>query len=118
MKSMSRFTRTICLPLLLGLLAAPAMAQEEEDAVAQLLKADAATFSDLAARDEPDPWLVAGRLAAADRWDMALRFARAKPRPAVDGLPAFLETKPAFDEHIGQVQESIVVRLEDDYGRS
>jgi tetratricopeptide (TPR) repeat protein len=32
MKSISQITRTICLPLLLGLLAGPALAQDEEDA--------------------------------------------------------------------------------------
>ena len=32
MNSISRITRVICLPLILGLLAAPAFAQQDEDA--------------------------------------------------------------------------------------
>jgi len=96
----------------LGLLVSFAMAEELDD-VAKLLKADAKQFAELAARDEPDPWLVASRLLAAGHGELALKFAELKPRPAVAGLAAYLRSKPPFDPAVQLVRERVLVRLED-----
>ncbi|MEM8885268.1 MAG: hypothetical protein AAGD14_14465, partial [Planctomycetota bacterium] len=97
--------------LLLG--AAWAYADTEDDVVAELTKADAKRFAELAARDEPDPWLVADHLARDGRRDLALRFARSKPRPAVEGLDAYLETREPHAA-IQQVIDRALLRLEDE----
>jgi len=102
---------------LVAVLACPAPAAEEDDAVAAVLKAEGGAFAELAARDEPDPWLVAERLAAAGHGERALRFARAKPRPAVAGLAAFLESNPPFDPQVKLVRDRVLARLDDDRTR-
>ena len=83
------------------------------DPIADLLKADEETFAELAARDEPDPWIIAERLAAAGHTDLARKFAAAKPRPAVEGLLAHLERRQPNND-IAAVLEQALVRLEDE----
>jgi CHAT domain-containing protein len=57
-------------------------------------KADAALKS-LAAKDDPDPWLVADELCARLQFDAADAFARAAPRTAVNSLPACVAVQKA-----------------------
>jgi tetratricopeptide (TPR) repeat protein len=100
----------------------PAFAQDEDDtidavgaAVAELKKADDPTFAKLAARDEPDPWLVADRLARAGETELALRFATADKRPAVEGLPAYLRSlaKSPPSAAVAQAIDAAQTHLED-----
>ena len=59
---------------------------------------DDATLKALAAKDDPDPWLVADELIARSQHDAADAFARAMPRVDVERLPAYVASqrgKPA-----------------------
>jgi len=96
-------------------------AQEDEpviDAVAEtvaaLRKADPEQFKDLAERDEPDPWLVADRLLRNGDRELARRFATAKARPAVAGLPEYLRTDPRPSSAVAEAISLAQLRLEDD----
>ena len=109
--------------LLLALAAPPALAQEEPESVDNVAeaavaakKADAKEFAQLAARDEPDPWLVADRIARGGDADLALRFARLSPRPAVDGLDRYLRNRAAHPpaNETYAVIDRAQLRLEDD----
>lgn len=80
--------------LALSVVAALAPADELSDAADAALKAfdanDATALKALAAKSEPDPWLVAHELCARGSPEAALVFARASPRPATEGLPAYV----------------------------
>ena len=70
-----------------------AKVRQAADAVLQVLEAgDATELGRLAGQDDPDPWQVADELFARARLDAAKSFARAAPRPDVEGLPAYLDT--------------------------
>jgi len=85
-----------------ALLAFPAFGQErppaplppkpmtEDEAVAAVLDAwkakDEPRLKDLAAKDDPDPWIVADDLCAQGGHDAAAAFAKAAPRPDVEKL--------------------------------
>ncbi|MFO0934525.1 MAG: CHAT domain-containing tetratricopeptide repeat protein [Planctomycetota bacterium] len=56
---------------------------------------DAAALAALAARDEPDPWLVAEDLLRRGAGDAAVAFAAAAPRADVEALPAYVAARRA-----------------------
>jgi len=109
--------------LLAVVVAWPLYAQEEPEAVDNVAEAAAAArkASDkelalLAARDEPDPWLVADRIARGDAPELARRFATLNPRPAVEGLERYLRDRlanPPTDTTYDVIDRA-QLRLEDD----
>src|SRR5262245_17987010 len=68
-----------------------AAAERVRDAVRRTAAKD---LEALAARDEPDPWLVADRLLALGAKEEAAAFAGAAPRPDVEGLPRYVREAP------------------------
>ncbi len=92
--------------LILAAAVAPALAQDkppapappkpmtEDEAVAAVLEAwkakDEPRLKILAARDEPDPWIVADDLCARGEQDAAAAFATAAPRKDTEKLPDYL----------------------------
>ena len=69
--------------------AAPPTSQAAAEEVVKAVEAgDAPALAALAARDAPDPWIVADVLCAQDRHGAALAFAKAAPRAATKALPA------------------------------
>ena len=104
--SMPRLSLVVCC---LVLVAAPAAAEEAPapvapkeparhrrpgeaaEAVIEAFEAgDTKTLRVLAARDRPDPWLVADEILFRGKPDAAMAFAKAHPRKAVAKLPAYL----------------------------
>ncbi len=80
----------------------PASPDTPEHAAARVAAAfeakDDAAVKELAARDDPDPWLVADELLAAGRYDAALAFARAGRRGDTEALPGHLGSAPRPDD--------------------
>ncbi len=68
-------------------------AQAAARVVRALAAGDAAALRALAARDDPDPWLVADELCALAAPDAAVAFAEAAPRVDVDALPAYVGSR-------------------------
>ncbi len=64
----------------------------------------------LAARDQPDPWLVAEALASTGDHDVAIAFAKAAPRPDVARLATYLER--LRDAGIGAEDRSLYAELQ------
>jgi tetratricopeptide (TPR) repeat protein len=68
-----------------------------EDAAASVLKAqrdrDESALRRLAARDEPDPWLVADELCARGEHDAARALATAAPRKELARLPDYVDSR-------------------------
>lgn len=93
----------LCLLLLVGTAAAddkpagrpsPLTPQQAADAVLEAVRAkDEAALKALAEKDDPDPWLVADELGRRGEHDAAEAFARAAPRPAVEKLPAYVNSR-------------------------
>ena len=75
---------------------------------------DQARLRELAARNEPDPWMVAELLCVRERLDVAEAFARAAPRLRVAKLPAYVAAQRennralAVDPLLRQTQEAFV----------
>jgi len=115
---MARMIRLLAFVLLLSIVPVSAQGDDMVDAVAETVtamrKADATEFAKLAARNEPDPWLVADRLVRAGDGELALRFATAKPRAAVQGLPQYLRTKHEPSKTAYEAISLAQLRLEDD----
>ncbi len=109
-----------CLALVLGVLAGSAVGadepppaapvaaavtpEEQADAVLAAVAAkDEAALKGLAAKDDPDPWLVVDALLARGEHDAAEAFAKAAPRVDVEALPAYVQAArgraPAAAEH-------------------
>ncbi len=65
-------------------------AQAAEKVVVALAAQDAAGVKALAARDDPDPWLVADELLFRRKAEAADVFARAAPRKDTERLPAYV----------------------------
>ncbi len=61
--------------------------------VAAVAAKDDAGLKALAAKDDPDPWLVADELIRRGQHDAAERFAKAAPRKAVETLPRYVATR-------------------------
>ncbi len=74
--------------------AAPDTSQQAADKVlaAVAAKEDAA-LNALAAKDNPDPWLVADELCARGEFDAANAFAKSAPRLDVERLPAYVASR-------------------------
>lgn len=68
----------------------PRPEQAVEEVLAALGAADEAALHVLAARADPDPWIVADLLLARGKRGEAIRFARAAPRYDVEALPGYL----------------------------
>jgi len=84
--------------LALWLIAAAARAEDDTPARAAdrvLAASDAAALVALAAREQPDPWLVADELCARGSFDRAEEFARAARGADVEGLPAWVASERA-----------------------
>lgn len=81
--------------------------------VAAVAARDAPALAALAARGDPDPWLVADALVQRDRHDEAGRFAGASPRPDTEGLPAYVASRrgrvdePARRARLGHANEAL-----------
>jgi len=74
--------------------APPPTSEQAADAVLSAAKAkDDAALKALAARDEPDPWLVADELVRRGEFDAADAFAKAAPRVDVERLPAYVSSR-------------------------
>jgi tetratricopeptide (TPR) repeat protein len=70
----------------------PATPQQAAEAVAQAVATkDEAALQALAAKDDPDPWLVADELLGRGEVDAAAAFAKGAPRADVEALPAYVE---------------------------
>jgi CHAT domain-containing protein/tetratricopeptide (TPR) repeat protein len=64
------------------------------DAVEKAAKSgDDAAITAAAAKDSPDPWVVADQLLAHGATDAAAKFAKAKPRKDVEKLPAYVASR-------------------------
>ena len=101
--------RPIAAALLLGLVLVGAAVADEEpqeqlpkpltpeqaaDAVLDALQApDEDAVKALAEKDDPDPWLVADELCYRGEHDAATVLAKAAPRKAVEGLPAYVASR-------------------------
>ncbi len=89
--------------LAIGSVVAEEKPPADNEAAAQVLAAfeasDADAMNKLAARDAPDPWIVADVLCAQGAKDAALAFARAAPRHDVHALAAYV-AGPAFGDGI------------------
>jgi len=77
------------------LLCAAAFADPASDAADKVLAAIRAKqdLKPLAAKDKPDPWLVADELCRRKEFDAAEAFAKAAPRPDVAKLPAYVAVR-------------------------
>jgi tetratricopeptide (TPR) repeat protein len=64
--------------------------QAADKAIAAFQAKDQAKLEDLAAKDDPDPWLVADELCAKAAHDAAEAFAKAVPRKDVETLPGYV----------------------------
>ncbi len=74
--------------------APPLTPEQAADAVLVALKVkDDATLKDLAAKDDPDPWLVADELIRRGEHDVAEAFAKAAPRVDVENLPEYVASR-------------------------
>jgi CHAT domain-containing protein len=80
---------------MLSLVVLLALAADPVAAAADAVLAPGADVAALAARDDPDPWLVADELCARGEHDAAEAFARAAPRADVQELPAFVASRRA-----------------------
>ena len=73
---------------------APLKPMTEDEAAAAVLSAwkakDDPLLKVLAAKDDPDPWIVADNLCAKGERDAGASFSTAAPRKATAGLPAFV----------------------------
>ncbi len=69
-----------------------------DEALAAFHYEDAAPLRSIAARDDPDPWLVVDELCARGRFDVAQAFAGAAPRPDTEGLPAYVAGRRGKDD--------------------
>jgi CHAT domain-containing protein/Tfp pilus assembly protein PilF len=102
-----------------ALVAGPAIAAEDapEQAAAAVLEAlrlgDSAALKGLAAKDDPDPWLVADELCARGSFDAATAFARASPRKDTERLQGYVaaqrekETDPALRKLVQPVNDAL-----------
>jgi len=54
---------------------------------------DAEALKALAAKDDPDPWLVADELCARSEHDAALALAQAAPRKDTEKLPDYVASR-------------------------
>jgi len=79
------------------LLAATALADPVSDAVETVLAAakEGKPLKEFAAKDEPDPWVVAEMLCARGEFDAAEAFAKAAPRTDTERLPAYVAAQGA-----------------------
>lgn len=74
--------------------AKPPTPEQAADAVLTAVRAgDEAALKELAARDRPDPWLVADELCFRSEHDAAAAFAKAASRTAVEKLPAYVASR-------------------------
>jgi tetratricopeptide (TPR) repeat protein len=99
---MQRVISAVLLTLALGASRAPVRADgpqpppTPDEAAAAVVKAweakDEAQVQALAARDEPDPWLVADAMLVQGAREAAEAFAKAAPRKDVELLPEFVTT--------------------------
>ena len=72
----------------------PPTPEQAADAVLAAAKAkDGAALKALAAKDDPDPWLVADELIRRGELDSADAFATAAPRMDVERLPAYVKSR-------------------------
>ena len=67
--------------------------QAADAALAAAKSKDDEALKALAARDDPDPWLVADDLIRRGEFDAADAFARAAPRVDVEALPAYVASR-------------------------
>jgi tetratricopeptide (TPR) repeat protein len=82
----------ITLLLLLAHAAAETPDEAADRVATAVASGDTETLKSLAAREQPDPWLVAEALCARDAQEAARAFATLAPKPDGAALPAYVET--------------------------
>jgi len=94
--------------------APPSTPEQAADAVLAAIQAkDESMLKALAAKDDPDPWLVADQLDRRLEFDAGEAFARAIPRVDVEGLPAYVASQrratadPASRERLARALEAL-----------
>src|SRR5438093_10009645 len=80
-------------------------------ALAAVRAKDDAALKVLAAKDAPDPWLVADELLARTEPDAADAFAMAAPRKDVERLPAYLASRRGKPDDVAGRKTIAIVNL-------
>ena len=95
----------------------PLTPERAADAVlAAVVAKDEAALRALAAKDDPDPWLVADELIRRGEFDVADAFARAAPRVDTEALPGYVASRrgkpddPARRERLSAVETAFLAR--------
>ncbi len=75
---------------------------------------DEAALKALAAKDDPDPWIVADALCARGEGDAAESFAKAAPRKDTEGLPGYVASRRGLPEDLaaGDALKAAVAALQ------